>query len=377
MSSEDVREAHRALHRERAHESLVRRHRLRAGRVVRARAVSSGALLADAICSAADTWTRILHPIIGLHHADRVRRSWPHGSGRTTGCRPRLAVAARMEGRREQPRGAAARGRTLQRRRRSCCSSCSSSACSGCCCPASSSGASSSRCTFRSASFGSRRSLHARVRIRADLRDHRAHLCCHLGEGLDAGDDARRRDARLGLEASSGLVPGDDPCNEFSNPVRLKPSRSDPYRGFACPIAAHLFCAARRAPAPAQRSRRDRACHRRLSAPDGGARRCATGGARELSRRRRPDSAADRGARANFGMPLVHATSWRRDERLARRAGAALRCVDGARRTFAEPACSRCANDCAAALPEQIETSGRRVAGGASAPKSMSQRRRS
>ena len=80
-----------------------------------------------------------------------------------------------------------------------------------------------------------------RVRIHPDLRDHRAHLCCDLGEGLDAGDDAGRRDSGLGLETSSGLVPGDDPCNEFSNPARLRRSRSDPFRGFACRIATHLF----------------------------------------------------------------------------------------------------------------------------------------
>ena len=73
------------------------------------------------------------------------------------------------------------------------------------------------------------------VRIPTDLRDHRARLCCDLGEGLDAGDDAGRCEPRLGLEASSGLVPRDDPCSEFSNPVRLKPSRSDPFHGFACP----------------------------------------------------------------------------------------------------------------------------------------------
>ena len=49
--------------------------------------------------------------------------------------------------------------------------------------------------------------VHARLRIRADLRHHRAHLRRDLGERLGPRDDARHRDAGLGVEASSRLVP--------------------------------------------------------------------------------------------------------------------------------------------------------------------------
>ena len=84
--------------------------------------------------------------------------------------------------------------------------------------------------------------VHAAVRVRADLRHHPAHLCGDLGEGLDARHDARHRDAGLGLETSSGLVPRDKgPCNEFSIPARLRRLRSERSRRLRLPDRAHVF----------------------------------------------------------------------------------------------------------------------------------------
>src|SRR5690606_14736932 len=78
--------------------------------------------------------------------------------------------------------------------------------------------------------------------VRADLRDHRAHLFGVLDKGIHAGDDARPRERRLGVETPPGLVQGeDDACCEFSNAARLSLPRGARFRALAGPIGTPSF----------------------------------------------------------------------------------------------------------------------------------------
>ena len=110
------------------------------------------------------------------------------------------------------------------------------------------------------------------------------------GNRLDGCDDARIRDAGLGLETSSGLVPREHPCSESSNPGRLRRSPRGRFRGFACRIARGSSHRAQGACAASARGMR-----LAIPAPDGLAGGCAAGGAGEL----RNDPAHRRTARAS------------------------------------------------------------------------------
>jgi|GEM_PF-89035 len=54
--------------------------------------------------------------------------------------------------------------------------------------------------------------LHAIAALRADRQHHRAHLRSHLDQGVDGLDALRHRQPGLGAQAPSGLVPGDQPA---------------------------------------------------------------------------------------------------------------------------------------------------------------------
>ena len=213
----------RALHARRAHQSLDRRDQLRARGALGAGAVSSGALLAERACSAAAPGRASCIPSRAGHGAssflflrrERVAATTACSSATGSGC----GSTATWSNNREERLPEVGRYNAGQKLLFFLVVVCLT-------------GLLVSGIVIWRAYFATlllrrpdppRLAAARHVRLRADLRHHRAHLRRHLGQGLGARHDARHGDAGLGVEASSRLVPRDhEPCSAILDPAQIE-----------------------------------------------------------------------------------------------------------------------------------------------------------